>query len=83
LNKTGFAPNRKFYTPSKYIENVGPKIPDYRSTIYWNPDIITDKNGKAMVEFPLTDGKTQVEVRLEGLSVEGKPVSATYTIRVQ
>lgn len=83
LNKTGFAPVRQFYTPPKYIENVGPRIPDYRSTIYWNPEITTDKNGKAVVEFPLTDGKTQVEIRLEGLSIEGKPVSGTYSLKVQ
>ena len=83
LNKTGFAPVRQFYTPPKYIENVGPRIPDFRSTIYWNPNIVTDNNGKAVVEFPLTDGKTQVEVRLEGLSVDGKPVSGTYSFKVQ
>jgi hypothetical protein len=42
--------------------------PDFRSTIYWNPDVRTDKNGKATVSFFATDDIGKVKILVRGLA---------------
>ncbi|MEL7252497.1 MAG: alpha-2-macroglobulin family protein, partial [Bacteroidota bacterium] len=40
---------------------------DKRKTIFWSPDIITDRNGKASVSFYTTDEMTTFRAILEGI----------------
>lgn len=79
----GFAPYREFYVPSLEYDSGAPIFRDYRSTIYWNPNIITGLDGKAYIEFPLTEGNPEINFVLEGLSVKKHPYFATYTMKVQ
>lgn len=44
---------------------------DFRETIYWNPTIQTDKNGKAQVEFYNSDANTTFRAIAEGISKNG------------
>lgn len=44
---------------------------DFRETIYWNPTIQTDKNGKAKVEFFNSDANTTFRAIAEGISANG------------
>jgi len=44
---------------------------DFRETIYWNPIIQTDKNGKAKVEFYNSDANTTFRAIAEGISAKG------------
>ncbi|MCO5945870.1 hypothetical protein [Mucilaginibacter flavidus] len=44
---------------------------DLRSTIYWNPNIITDKDGKASFEYFNADGKGTYRVVVEGIDADG------------
>lgn len=44
---------------------------DFRETIYWNPIIQTDKNGKAKVEFYNSDANTTFRAIAEGISANG------------
>jgi len=46
----GYAYTKEFYSPH-YNTMLPPTEKDYRRTIYWNPDIMTDKEGKASIEF--------------------------------
>lgn len=78
----GFAPYREFYVPPTEYDSGAPIFRDYRSTIYWNPNIQTGLDGKAYIEFPLTEGNTEVHFILEGLSDEKQPYYATYSIKV-
>ena len=48
-------------------------IPDYRSTLYWNPLLITDENGKATIRFFNSDNAHKIEIAVEGLSSSGVP----------
>ena len=45
---------------------------DFRSTIYWNPSLKTDKTGTARLSFYNSDAITQFRISIEGLSNEGK-----------
>lgn len=63
---------KQFYSP-KYTspgqENV---FPDLRSTIYWNPDIITDKKGEAEVSFYTSESKSSYLIVLQGTDLTGR-----------
>jgi hypothetical protein len=45
----GYYPKKEFYQPD-YDKEQDP-LPDYRNTLLWAPDIITDENGNATLEF--------------------------------
>lgn len=51
-----------------------------QNTIYWKPDIVTDENGHAVIEFPVTGTTTKYNVVIEGMSGEGKLGTARFTI---
>lgn len=61
---------------------------DFRETIYWNPTIQTDKNGKAKVEFYNSDANTTFRTIAEGISANGllgreeKTYSAQSTLQI-
>jgi hypothetical protein len=54
---------------------------DQRVTLYWNPYLVTDADtGKIQLEFYTNDSEGPKIVVLEGLTIDGKPISATHTI---
>lgn len=44
---------------------------DYRETLYWNPVVETDKNGKAKIEFYQSDANSAFRIMTEGISASG------------
>ena len=52
--------------------NVIPPMADFRRTIYWNPDIRTDKDGKAKVEFFNNSTCQEMYITMEGMTPDGK-----------
>lgn len=44
----GYSLTKEFYSPDY---DILPKEPDYRRTLYWNPSVQTDNEGKANVSF--------------------------------
>jgi len=68
----GYDLRREFYSPD-YSKLLTPAdMPDLRSTIYWKPNIITDENGKASVDFFNADGTGSYRVIAEGVDGMGK-----------
>lgn len=67
----GYYPQKEFYSPVYDIEGMQDPLPDYRNTLYWKPDIITDKNGEAEVEFYASDLNTKFRGVIEGVSGGG------------
>jgi len=49
-NFDGFTVSRSFFSP-QYDKTVLPDEKDYRRTLYWNPDVQSNKDGKATVTF--------------------------------
>jgi hypothetical protein len=47
---TGFSNVREFYCPN-YEKMILPDEKDHRRTLYWNPNVRTDKDGKATIGF--------------------------------
>ncbi|MBR1667627.1 MAG: hypothetical protein IJ693_05020 [Bacteroidaceae bacterium] len=52
--------------------NVIPPMADFRRTIYWNPDIKTDAQGKATVEFFNNSTCEEMYISTEGMTNDGK-----------
>lgn len=56
---------------------------DFRSTIYWNPDVEIDKSGKKVIEFYASDEITSFRCIAEGASVSGQLGREEKTIYTQ
>jgi len=69
-NINGYYKVKTFYSP-KYAIGSNSNEPDERSVIYWNPNIITDKDGKATVEYYNADTKGRYRLVLEGIDDNG------------
>jgi hypothetical protein len=80
----GYATVRTFYLP-RYS---GPRETqtnrtDTRSTIYWNPNLLTDKTGNASMEYYNADGKGSYRVIIEGLDKDGNIGREVYRYTVK
>ncbi|MCR8558422.1 TonB-dependent receptor plug domain-containing protein [Mucilaginibacter sp. BJC16-A38] len=67
----GFYKAREFYSPQYDNPKTNQKISDYRSTVYWKPNVITDKDGKASFEYFNADAKGTYRMVIEGIDTDG------------
>jgi hypothetical protein len=51
-----------------------PPEPDYRRTLYWDPNVQTDANGNANIEFWNNSECTQILISAEGITSDGKAI---------
>ena len=68
----GYSPVKEFYSPD-YSTNPNIPEPDYRSTLYWDPFVITDKNHRQVsITFYNNDITKKMKVVLEGCNENGQ-----------
>ncbi|MEJ5994904.1 TonB-dependent receptor plug domain-containing protein [Pedobacter sp. Du54] len=77
----GLFANRQFYSP-KYDTNPDPK-PDFRSTVYWNPHLVSDTNGKTNINFFNTDQAGTYRMVIEGIDGFGNLARKVLTYQVK
>lgn len=63
--------NREFYKPNYDQDNGEEIIPDFRNTLLWEPSVITDEKGEAVLSFYCSDINTDFVGRIEGVSGNG------------
>ena len=68
----GFYKARVFYSPPYNSPKANASTPDKRSTIYWKPDIVTNKEGDASLSFFNAAEKGTYRVVIEGIGINGK-----------
>jgi hypothetical protein len=56
-------------------------LPDFRNTLYWNPELRTDRNGRASVEFFSSDEAMEYVITIEGITADGITGSSTAPLR--
>ena len=78
----GYHKARDFYSP-KYDVTVNKQAADLRTTIYWNPDIATDTDGNACLEYFNADTKGTYRVVIEGIDENGNLGRGVYTYQVE
>jgi hypothetical protein len=72
---------QQFYSP-KYNVAPGTVIePDYRATLYWEPNIVTDQNGKAKVYFYTSDINSKYTIKIAGVDITGAIGDGTFKIK--
>ena len=84
LSPLGYQKPVEFYSPQ--YETAGSKHagnPDYRTTIFWKPDIIITEDSRSSFEFYTSDFPTTYSVVIEGLLSDGKIVRQVEKIEVK
>jgi hypothetical protein len=77
-----FASRKEFYSP-KYTVKAPVVVPDTRSTIFWEPNIITGPDGQASVSFYTADKTATYTLHVQGADMEGFVGSARSIIKVR
>ena len=79
----GFYKAREFYSPKYGHPNDTINRPDLRSTIYWKPELQTDKDGNASFEYYNADGTGNYRVVIEGIDNKGNLGRLVYRYKVE
>ena len=79
----GFYKAREFYSPKYEHPNNIVNRPDLRSTIYWKPEIQTDKDGNASFDYYNADGTGDYRVVIEGIDDKGNLGRLVYRYKVE
>ncbi len=71
----GYQTSAEFYAPAYPTEkDRRSNVPDYRTTLYWNPTVKLDDAGHAIVEFYTSDAPADYNITIEGVTRQGKIV---------
>ncbi|WP_028298151.1 hypothetical protein [Olivibacter sitiensis] len=69
----GYILPREFFSPNYSDDSLSaePKEDDFRNTLYWKPNLVTDSNGEVVVQFFSSDISSGFVGRIEGVSANG------------
>ena len=67
----GYSSCKKFYSPKYLPGEVKNPAPDFRTMLYWNPEVVTS-NGSADLNFYTSDQTGNYIINVEGITNEGK-----------
>lgn len=82
ITTIGYYKARRFYSP-KY-ENLNQiNKRDLRTTIYWQPELMTDKDGNASFDYYNADGSGNYQVVIEGIDDKGNLGRRVYRYKVE
>jgi hypothetical protein len=79
----GYTPARVFYSPKYDPAKTYSLGGDLRTTVYWNPKILTDKTGAATFEFFNADSKGTYRAIIEGIDANGNLGRTVYRYTIQ
>lgn len=79
----GYYRAREFYAPKYDDPKTNTAMQDLRSTIYWAPGLLTDKDGNTSMSFFNADGRGTYRVIIEGIDAEGNLGRQVYRYKVE
>jgi len=80
----GYQKPVEFYAPVyETLEAKHLTVPDFRTTIFWKPDVVISDEGEAKFEFYTSDFSTTYSVVIEGLTSDGRIIRQVEKIRVE
>ncbi|WP_164122187.1 carboxypeptidase regulatory-like domain-containing protein [Sphingobacterium sp. xlx-130] len=82
LYPLGYIKERKFYTP-RYDTDQSKSTNDYRTTVYWNPDVLLDEKGTISLDYFNADGNGKYKVVVEGIDNAGRIGRTVYHYNVK
>ena len=83
LKIAGYDQERVFYSPQYTTKESRIDKPDLRTTLYWTPDIITGYGETPKIEYYNSGNPTQIEIRIEGITESGIPISTSTTYEIK
>lgn len=79
----GYYRAKEFYSPKYENSRINNGQKDFRSTIYWQPEIITGKDGNASFEYYNADGTGTYRIVIEGIDDKGNLGRQVYRYKVE
>jgi hypothetical protein len=79
----GLQLQREFYSPDYVGSNKQSRIPDLRSTLHWQPELVVDSKEKKTIHFYTSDLHGKFIAVLEGINKKGEPFYTTATFTVE
>lgn len=78
----GFYRAREFYSPNYSLVKPEHDKPDFRTTLYWHPDINVSDITPTNLSFYTGDTAGTYTIRVECMTNDGRPVSGVHTITI-
>lgn len=75
----GYTPILDYYSPAYPMKELYMDKKDQRRTLYWNPSVKTDENGKAVIECYNNQYSTPLIIQAETLTDDGRIGTVTYS----
>ena len=82
-NPRGYNIVREFYSPVYNNDGNDSRVADLRTTLYWNPSVMTGPDGKAKFSFFNSDGLGTHRVLVEGINADGTLGRQIYKYEVK
>ena len=79
----GFYQARRFFQPVYEREAPEHERPDFRTTLFWEPEIRMGQDGKALITIWTSDQTGEYDLWVEGLTQTGEPVIGTHRFSVR
>ena len=79
----GYYRAREFYSPQYDDPKTNQPVADLRTTIFWKPNINTDKNGHAFFEYYNAGSPGVYRIIIEGIDGEGHIGRKVYRYKVE
>lgn len=83
LSPKGYTKVKEFYAPKYLTQTSSYTGNDLRTTIYWNPKVVTNAAGDTVLEFFNADGKGTYRAVIEGVDVNGNVGRFIYRYTVK
>ena len=82
-----FQSNARYDNPPTVVDHIheeetGRQLPDFRSLLYWKPDIATDNDGRAEISFDASDVPGLYRIVVQGISADGHTGTSTKEVEI-
>lgn len=78
----GYYGKRQFYEATYDQVTINDPFPDYRTTLFWKPDVITNEQGEALIDFYCSDVDTSFSGLIEGVDATGLLGTGNFKLKV-
>jgi hypothetical protein len=79
----GYDYTKEFYSPKYDNARNQPQAADLRSTVYWNPRVLTRSVGQAKISYFNSDQTGTYRVTIEGINADGQLARQVYRYKVE
>lgn len=82
LTNIGYQVSKMFYAPKYDVKKPEDVKPDERVTLFWNPNIRSDENGKVALSYFNHDIDAPIHIVLQGVTKLGQPVYQYFSYKI-